>query len=374
MLSGTHGDGVYQSIDNGNTWKKLGSGNNLDSFSNANIFSILKIGKIIIAGTCSFGVYRSADNGLTWKRIRNGLPVGQDDFLCVNSLAQTSTNILAGTDRGLYFSADLGLTWKSTNISGAGFNVNGVAANGAVACAAVTHFTGFNNVYRSTNNGVTWTSVLSLIEDWTCMASDKSNNFYAGTFGGGFRSTDNGVTWTGFGAGFPAGTASLGIGVKGTNVFVGTEDGVYFSNNNGASFTNQSTGLDQGLNGAVQGFGFSSTQVFAGTFRNAVWKRSLADFGITSSFSLIKGNINFYITPDPVVHQGRLSYLVEKPSAVGIYLYNASGNYIKTLEKANKQPGNYQVIINGEDLMSGTYFASIVMDDRHGALKFVVMK
>src|SRR5215831_12661840 len=76
IITGTHSDGLYQSFDDGSTWSKFGTTNDLDSLSNGTVFAILKLNNIILAGTCGFGLYRSTDNGTSWNRIRTGLPAG----------------------------------------------------------------------------------------------------------------------------------------------------------------------------------------------------------------------------------------------------------------------------------------------------------
>lgn len=64
----TANDGIYRSVDQGETWEAIGFEN---SFSFRNI-TVLANGDIYVADTGS-GVYKSTDNGLNWVNIRDGL-------------------------------------------------------------------------------------------------------------------------------------------------------------------------------------------------------------------------------------------------------------------------------------------------------------
>lgn len=382
LYSGTHSDGVYKSVNNGLSWTKIGTGNNADSLSNAIVFSMLKINSnIILAGSCGYGLYRSADKGNTWAHITNGLPkqAGTAE-LCIYSLANSAGNILAGTDQGIYYSTNNGLTWHSTNITGDGMNVAGVTANDSVACAAVNGITGFNKFYRSVNKGVSWAEVFSVIDDFTTMASDGKNHFYAGSFITGYVSNNNGLNWRNFGSGITDGSV-YAIAVKGNSVWAGNSKGVFFSNNNASGFSDVSTGLDADPNRSVQGFTVSSSYIFAGTFINGVWKRPLSDFGISALSTKYdaaidgeKGEIKASVIPNPVVNEGILSYHVSQASPVIINLFDAAGRNIKTLVNAKQDAGNYKLKITGNNLAGGNYFAVVVIGNIYTTIKFTVVR
>jgi photosystem II stability/assembly factor-like uncharacterized protein len=57
VYTGTHGNGVFSSNDQGNTWTKIGTNNPLDVLSNSIVFSTLHPApNIILAGTCGTGL------------------------------------------------------------------------------------------------------------------------------------------------------------------------------------------------------------------------------------------------------------------------------------------------------------------------------
>jgi hypothetical protein len=134
--------------------------------------------QVIIAGGVSGGVYKSTDNGATWVRKS---PTGQH-FSCT-SIAQDTR---AGQQDTWYYSVG--------EASG-----NSAGATGAFYCG--------NGVYKSVDNGETWTrltnSNTSALETFTTaedvinkVVVDPTNgNVYAACAATIRRSTDGGATW-----------------------------------------------------------------------------------------------------------------------------------------------------------------------------------
>lgn len=369
LITGTHGDGVYKSSNTGDTWVKIGTGNDRDTLSNSIIFAMLKIGNVLLAGTCTNGLYRSADNGLTWARIRNGLPQQGNGYLCVQSLAKTTTSILIATDQGLYYSNDVGISWQPTVLSSV--DVVAVAANDSVACAAVEDFTGPATIYRSVNNPAIWNAVFqSDLADWASMASDGKSHFYAGTLNtNNYVSNNDGITWQAVGPGIPPGSGGFAIAALGKNVFIGNINGVYFSNNYGTSFTEANTGFD--INHAVQGFTLSSTDIYAGLYLNSIWKRPLSDFGIGPK-QQIQVALPVTIAPNPLVSESKISYRIESEQRVVVNLYDASGNRVRNILDAVQPVGLQTISIRRNNLRRGNYFISVIAGEKHGVVNLIV--
>lgn len=80
---------------------------------------------------------------------------------------------------------------------GPGGSVYGIAPHGSALYFAVYN----NGVYRTTNQGATWTRADSGIPNFLVWALTSANSYlFAGTqFGAAFRSTNNGVSWTNIG-------------------------------------------------------------------------------------------------------------------------------------------------------------------------------
>jgi formylglycine-generating enzyme required for sulfatase activity/photosystem II stability/assembly factor-like uncharacterized protein len=122
--------------------------------------------------------------------------------------------------------------WVQTNGPGGGYIWALAVCDGNVFAAA-------GGVYRSTDNGITWTEMNSDLGVY-CLAAVGSNLF-AGTDGGVYLSTDDGVSWTV--KGLTSSSHIYSLAVIGTTLFAGSFGHVYRSTDNGATWTGGQNGL-----------------------------------------------------------------------------------------------------------------------------------
>ncbi len=95
-----------------------------------------------------------------------------------------------------------------------------------------------NSVFHSTNGGISWTEVSTVVPfnqiRSLAVSPDSSGNLFAGTDDGIFRSTDNGTNWIRLG--FKS-KSILSIAHFGAMLFAGSTSGsIWFSTNNGTSW------------------------------------------------------------------------------------------------------------------------------------------
>ncbi|HUR29907.1 MAG TPA: hypothetical protein VMZ69_00675 [Saprospiraceae bacterium] len=291
LYSGTHGNGVFSSADQGNNWTKIGTTNLMDTLSSEIIFSILHIEpNIILAGGCGDGLFRSADNGLTWTHITAGLPVetgGGSHWTCIHSLEKCGSNILAACWMGVFYSTDNGLTWNPTNLQDPPENgymdPAGFAVRGNIVCVGVSSFPQTKGIYRSTNCGITWTLAQPMqASDIFEMAAGGGSTMYAGDLFGAFVSHDDGFTWGGTGI-----DGAFTIIAWDEYALIGNHNGIFFSEDFGDTWEAKSEGLDPYPNGAVQGLSRDDAFVYAGTYRDAIWRRPLSDFGAIEACNMV---------------------------------------------------------------------------------------
>jgi hypothetical protein len=95
LFAGTHGGGIFRSVDNGDSWTQINSG-----LTCTDVRAItFTADNYIFAGTGVGGVYRSLDNGDSWTQVNAGLT-----NININSIIADKNDFLfAGSDgRGIF--------------------------------------------------------------------------------------------------------------------------------------------------------------------------------------------------------------------------------------------------------------------------------
>ena len=180
----------------------------------------------------------------------------------VGCFAVSGTNLFAVNDYGgVYRSTDNGTSWTPVNSGLANAFVLSLAVSGTDLFAGTVYGAG---VFLSTDNGTSWTPVNSgLTNTYVLSFAVSGTNLFAGTFYGSgvFLSTNNGSSWTPVDSGL-TNTNILSLAASETNLFAGTGAGVFLSTDNGTLWTPVDSGL---TNTNVYSFAASGTNLFAGT-------------------------------------------------------------------------------------------------------------
>jgi len=151
IYSGSGLDGIYRSIDNGNSWESIGLKH---PYYYIFSFVVSSSGEFFAGDLTWYGLFRSSDTGRTWNFINRGIPTNQIGMLPeVHKLAINSkSHVFAVTTRGLYVSRDNGNNWSGLLYP----------ASSIFITSDDRIFVGSNNkLYRSIDDGASWT-VLAL--------------------------------------------------------------------------------------------------------------------------------------------------------------------------------------------------------------------
>ncbi len=218
IWAGASTGGVWRSYDNGNTWNNidftaflsLGVSDIAFSKSNPRIVYVATGDYIAYGRTYSIGVIKSTDGGSSWE-ITN-LAYELKTTMKISRLCVDPANpdiVLAATSLGIYKTTDGGGIWKKKQ-DGNFKAMMSMPDNPEILNAATYSTNGKTMIYRSTDKGDTWSSVLSLPSVIrTVFATTKANpdNIYAvcskrapySNFQANFHSiivsTDKGETW-----------------------------------------------------------------------------------------------------------------------------------------------------------------------------------
>lgn len=187
------------------------------------------------------GVFTGVTNPFGTATI-NAVAAGKDGVMIAvcNATAGSPT---AGAAR----STDGGASWTplSTSFSGAN-NYQCVATDGKGTWIVGSGPLGA--VYRSTDNGLTWSYIVSIpVSNMTCVATDANGVWVIGG-NTGARSINNGLTWSAVNGPEAGGLATDGAGVW---VSVGLSGAIKRSTDNGATWTTRVSGVTTSLRGAV---------------------------------------------------------------------------------------------------------------------------
>ncbi|MGE0100949.1 MAG: Ig-like domain-containing protein [Blastocatellales bacterium] len=270
LFAGTWGEGVFRSTDDGHNWEQVNNGN-----------AVLNVTLLLAEGNALYAagrgqVFRSTDLGETWSDLSNGL----SNFDII-SLAVNGSTIFAGTylvnldgtpSPGILRSLDGGATWSQSTTGITPYGNGSYPPVWGMPVVGGSIFAGMDEVYRSDDNGATWTKTDNEVRpiDVTRLVSNGTSLF-AGTFLNGiFRSDDGGITWRKFEDGLETQSAGR-IAAYGDKVFAATYSGVYRAAPNIQSWTEKNAGLD---NRYVNSVAASNETLFAGTLGGGIYRSS----------------------------------------------------------------------------------------------------
>jgi photosystem II stability/assembly factor-like uncharacterized protein len=222
---------IWKSTTDGTTWSQSPFIDSNMTHREALVITDMTINsrdEIIVSGYTYFqdslsGVFKSINDGNTWKRIftvpNNTAP---RSFLIMDD----SLVIMGTNSNGFFRSTNLGSTWNSINGTSNTIQVISIIQDSASIILAASMGSG---IVRSTDKGMTWNLSNSGLTNLTVRTISKLPNgmVLAGTEKGGFVSQDHGLTWSGVTTSVPFGTVrSVFVDSEG-NIYLVTDAGLY---------------------------------------------------------------------------------------------------------------------------------------------------
>jgi hypothetical protein len=372
------GSGFFLSTDGGTSW----SAKLPDPRGG---YSLTAAGSRVFAPSVN-GVFVSSDSGRTWNKT-GAQPAGFPSHVLMSAPRQVGdTILLAGLYHGVSRSTNYGASWTyasaglPTDFRGDYQWVQCLLAVGSVVYSGCGTF----GIYRTTNDGDSWTNVGNPGTGLTNLAVGGleviGTDIFAATQGGVAKSTNDGAHWQMVNTGL-SNTRPLCMTTHGTNLFVGGVDGkVDVSTDLGESWTPVGDGLPtEELHAIAVGHdGGGEAYLFAGTLYSGVWRRRLSEIvavgeegGTVPSRTELRQNF-----PNPFNAGTVIGYRVSGTgsSKVRLVVYDVLGREVAVLLDEQKPAGTYQVEFDGSNLSSGVYIYRLSAGDYVESKRMILLR
>jgi photosystem II stability/assembly factor-like uncharacterized protein len=354
IIAGTQ-HGAYLSTNNGSNWV-------FSAFNDLTIHALTVSGDSVYAGSVN-GVFLSTNNGSNWS-------LTQQNTMQITSLATNGSYLFGGNNSGVYRSSNKGVNWNTTSLSNC--TVYALTISGNTLFVSFADNVMYNPfLYRSTNNGANWTDCSSgLPNDLVTAILISGNTIFAGCSYGVYKSTDNGTTWTQ--TAMTSGYINC-LAAFGNNLLTGKSYGVYLTTNNGSNWTE----FNQGFSGqpTVNSLLISNNYIYAGIY-GGVWRRPLSDItGINNISTETPSNYSLSQNyPNPFNPITNVKFSIVNSEEVKLVVYDIMGKEVQTLVNESLQPGTYEASFDGTMLNSGVYFYELRSGNFRQTKRMILMK
>jgi len=334
ILAATERD-VFRSTDAGETWTDTQLNSQMLDFAvhpNGTLF----------AGGALIGIFKSTNDGATWVDTNNDISDIEVNSVAVVPNGSGGTHVIVGDYSGIFVSTNDGGSWQSVEPTA-------MPLDYAVTPSAV-FAGGFGGVLRSTDGGLTWANTpISGTAQAMAATANGANVFAGGDPFGVYRSTNNGASWTLVNSGLTDLRITSLLSPDGTQLFAAGAGGVYLTKDQGDHWSSVSTGLTTG----VQSLALSAdgATLLAGTSGYGVWKRPLSEMLGTVDVprSLPTGMALRANHPNPFSTGTTLHFSLPREAHVRLVVHDVTGRTVRVLVNGLRGAGNQQAVWDGRD-------------------------
>ena len=226
--------------------------------------------------------------------------------------------------------------------------------------------TGGRTLFKSTNDGDTWT-VLNTTLSFNSLNFSSATTGCAGTDTGIQRTTDGGVSWT-----LVQGTSAVVNCVRiryDRGFAVMANDGIYQTDDNGLSWSPMTSPV-QGSAALYYISLMSPSDAYAvgsaGTILRYSIPQGIGDAS-RNTVTLLMQNV-----PNPATSRTAIAYRLPAGADVSLRLYDVSGRLLRTLSRGNQTAGLHGVELDASGLAAGTYFYRLEVGDLRASKKLMI--
>jgi len=359
--------GVYRSVDDGKSWNQF-----LPAQKRIYVFFVDPLGRYFaVTDTFIFRqVIRSTDGGASWETVYyNSIPISlalfafaflppDNIFLAVGNAQSGVGGVLLSTDRPLYWSRVL---WGGTFTSSATCLVQ--TRNDYVLASVNGYTNQFCQLFASGKVQVLGTFLAS-------GAAEYNGLLYAGGLGIIYRSSNEGVAWTTSKTGLPNEAIHDILISPNGQVFALGLDRVYVSIDSGASWNAYMKGLPVSamLTLRMDRQGYLIVATASGVFRTARSIFTSINIEVFPTEFALQQNY-----PNPFNPSTTIRYQLAKRTHVLLKVFNALGQELAMLVNAEQVVGNHQVDWTPA-LPSGIYFYRLQAGEFAETKKMILLR
>lgn len=246
---------------------------------------------------------RSTNGGGTWAAVTTGLTGTSPWMTPWKQDPQVANNIYVGrTD--LFKSTNQGTSWTQLgSISGSGtIREFAVAPNNSL----VIYVLKSSGIFKTVDGGVNWTNVTgtvpvgSALPEYVVIHPSDGNTAWVVCSGYSnankvFKTTNGGSTWTNISSNLPNIPANCIVYEPGSNdrVYVGMDVGIYYRDNTSSTWTLYNAGLPNTPIADLEISPASPTLLYAATYGRGVWVASLVPYSIVPTSSFVTNTTNY---------------------------------------------------------------------------------
>ncbi|MBK8551998.1 MAG: T9SS type A sorting domain-containing protein [Ignavibacteria bacterium] len=355
---------ILKTTNGGTNWFSQSSGfkNNLRSLS-------MTSGNIGYIGGDSGLILKTTNGGLNWVRITLNPDLSLTSVFFVND----SIGYIGGINKGfnienfIYRTVNGGTTWDSSLTNQSNTSCIYFINQYTGWCTGSYNIISGAALYKTINSGDSWffqhstSDFLSSVFFIDSLNGWLSGNYLTPTI---FRTTNGGTSWFSEFPGLGYTVNSI-YAVNTRKAWAVSEGGaILYTTNGGVNWSNQFINPREGIYNSIY-FSDSLTGWIVGV--NGIIAKTTSG-GVLTNFSNISSTIpvQHFLSqnyPNPFNPKTIVSYKLGFWSLVKLKIYNILGNEVLTLVNERKPSGKYEVEFDADNLPSGIYLYSLIVNE-----------
>ena len=370
--------------DDGNTWNYINTPVPISDFF------IASSGAVVINGGYA-DPHVSTDNGNSWQDIFQGSPVG---------LTVIGDTIFLATDSTLLMSTSLGNMWDTLSFPD---TVDGyptisylITPQGAVWMYVQDSLFPRGSISISNDLGKTFGPIMPMQSSyaWEPDFFDSSGNIYIFQYPNLYRSSNNGVTWDTIPTPLNGDEALNDLWINDSGLFVSIDSGIYRTPDDGITWISENVGIPNrnvGYLGSQDGYIFVGTD--GGVYRTKDSLLAPGGSSLTQVFSIphatkdstvvsdgggvqvtLSPSIQLESFPNPLSQSTQITFTLPEASEVTLTISDATGRETPLLRSAWFPAGEHEIAWDASNYPSGVYLCRLSSGGASVTERVVVLK